>query len=359
MCLSPITIKNPNKNSGFKIGQRCFPIKTEFDKFKDSFLSTIQVPCGRCPQCVAMRQGFYNQRIQMESLRSHLFMFTLTYNDESLVHVDIGDYHYSIPVLSDIQNMFKRFRNDGHKFRVSYVTEYGKKRSRPHFHGIFAVDKSLGSWRSLERKFYKLFFNSWCRNVGSKRSPKYVPLFTPVYKRGRCTTFDFHYIEPVKGHDNDVSYYVSKYITKYDQRTEKLLQKILLDVSLSNDETSFLYKITKPRCITSKDFGDWCDPVISSYINKCASKESAFRYPQFIDIYTGQQWAMSPYYGKHLDRFKALYRRFELSDLYDEGATVFFDKSTALETSQSREHSLRQFADFERKQKVLFNRLEF
>lgn len=359
MCLSPITIKNPNKNAGFKIGQRCIPIKTEFSKFKDTFTSTIQVPCGRCPQCVAMRQGFYNQRIQMESLRSHLFMFTLTYNDESLVHVDVGDYHYPIPVLSDIQNMFKRFRNDGHKFRVSYVTEYGKKHSRPHFHGIFAVDKSLGSWRTLERKYYKLFFNSWCRNIGSKRFPKYVPLFTPVYKRARCTTFDFHYIEPVKGHDSDVSYYVSKYITKYDQRTDKLLKKILLDASLSDDESSFLYKITKPRCITSKDFGDWRDPIISAYINQCAIKESAFRYPQFIDIYTGQQGPMSPYYGKHLDRFKALYRRFELSDLHDEGATVFFDKSTALEVAQSREHDLMQLMDFERKQKKLFNRLEF
>ena len=102
------------------------------------------------------------------------------------------------------------------------------------------------------------------------------PLFTPVYNRGRCTTFDFHYIEPVKGHDSDVSYYVSKYITKYDERTQKLLQKISLDSSLSDEQTSDLLFITKPRCITSKDFGDWRDPLISAYINKCASKESAF-----------------------------------------------------------------------------------
>lgn len=359
MCLSPIKIKNPFHNPGVKYHQGFISIKNEFDKFHDTLSQFITVPCGHCPQCVAMRQGFYNQRIQMESLRSHLFMFTLTYNDESLIHVDVGDYHYPIPVLSDIQNMFKRFRNDGHKFRVSYVTEYGKKRSRPHFHGIFAVDKSLGSWRTLERKYYKLFFNSWCRNIGSKRSPKYVSLFTPVYKCGRCTTFDFHYIEPVKGHDSDVSYYVSKYITKYDQRTQKLLQKIILDVSLTDDQTSFLYKITKPRCITSKDFGDWRDPVISAYINKCASKESAFRYPQFVDIYTGQQWPMSPYYGKRLDRFKALYKRFDLSDWSDENATIFDNTSTALEFQQSHESDLRCEQDFDRKRKNIFNRLEF
>ena len=35
------------------------------------------------------------------------FMFTLTYNDESLVYTDVGDYSYPIPLLSDIQNMFK------------------------------------------------------------------------------------------------------------------------------------------------------------------------------------------------------------------------------------------------------------
>lgn len=359
MCLSPILIKNPHKNSGFKLSRSFVKLRTEFDKFYDTITETIAVPCGNCPQCIAMRQGFYNQRIQMESLRSHLFMFTLTYNDESLVCVDCGDYHYPIPVLSDIQNMFKRFRNDGHIFRVSYVTEYGKKRSRPHFHGIFAVDKSLGSWQSLERKYYKLFFNSWCRNYGSKRSPVYKPLFTPVYNRHRCTTFDFHYIEPIKGHDNDVSYYVSKYITKYDQRTQKLLQKISLDITLTDDQVSDLLFLTKPRCITSKDFGDWRDPLISAYINKCALKESAFRFPQFIDINTGQQWPMSPYYGKRLDRFKALYRRFDLSDFRDEDSTIFIDRSTVLESIQETNSALKQFSDFERKRNFIFNRLEF
>lgn len=347
-------------------------MSNEFDKFHDTLSEFITVPCGNCPQCIAMRQGFYNQRIQMESLRSHLFMFTLTYNDESLIYVDCGDYHYPIPLLSDIQNMFKRFRNDGHKFRVSYVTEYGKKRARPHFHGIFALDKSLGSWQTLERKYYKLFFNSWRRNIAApvwspkkqawranSRNPIWQPLFTPVYKRCRCTTFDFHYIEPIKGHDSDVSYYVSKYITKYDQRTDKLLQKISLDPALSDKELSDLLFFTKPRCITSKDFGDWRDPLISEYINKCASKESAFRYPQFIDIYTGQQWPMSPYYGKHLDRFKALYKRFDLSDWSDEGATIFDKTSTPLEYRQSRDSALKQLNNFEKKQNFIFNRLEF
>ena len=60
---------------------------------------------------------------------------------------------------------------------------------------------------------------------------------------------------------------------------------------------------------------------------------------------------MSPYYGKRLDRFKALYRRFDLSDWSDEGATIFDKTSTALEFRQSRESDLRCQKDFDKKRK--------
>lgn len=359
MCLSPILIRNPN----YKLGN------IGMNSFSDTVHLYIKVPCGNCPQCIALRQSFYLQRVQMESLRSHLYMFTLTYNDESLIYTDVGEYHVAVPFLPDIQNMFKRLRALRNKFRVSYVTEYGSRRFRPHFHGLLALDKSLGSYRSLEKEFYSLFFREWKRNyattvnkkgdiVPNTRSPDWRPLFTPVYDRCRCVTFDLHYIEPIVDHDNDCAFYVSKYITKYDKRTAGLLLKILQDNSLNDEEASYLYKAIKPRCISSKDFGSWKDPVIWEYILKCAARESLFRYPQYFDIYSGKQMPMSPYYGKHIVGFEHAYERLLHSDYSDEMSTNFSDRSTLLDIEIERNAISEKYLKFDKSMNFLSKRLD-
>lgn len=349
MCSSPITIKNPY----FRLGSK------GLNFLKNTVDSHIKVPCGNCQQCIAMRQAFFLQRVQMESLRSHLFMFTLTYNNESLYFTDdLSDYHIAIPVFEDFQNMIKRLRNDGHQFRVSYVSEYGRKRHRPHFHGILAVEKSHEHYSIVEKRFYKLFFDEWRRNYGSSRSPIWHKLFTPVRDHtGRMTTFDLHYIEPIRDHDNDCSYYVSKYITKYDSWIRKFISKVALDDSLSPEEALYLIKLLKPKCITSKDFGDWQYPAIYSYISKCASRESLFTWPQFYDIYTGKQMPMSPYYGKHCIGFEHLYNRFSQSIYTDFDSTNFADYSTILDYRQEYDSVLRRSSNFNRRLKDLENRL--
>lgn len=169
MCISPITIDNPYFGRGRRLSG---------SYLHNCSLSRITVPCGNCPQCIAMRQSFYLQRVQMESLRSHLFFFTLTYNNESLLWTDIGDYQIPYAELSDIQNLFHRLRKKGYKFRVSYVTEYGSRRHRPHFHGILAVDKSQGDFRIIEKIYKQLFWNEWKRNYASQVwSPKNRSIF--------------------------------------------------------------------------------------------------------------------------------------------------------------------------------------
>lgn len=350
MCLHPILIDNPYLGQGL--------IGTNF--LHDTISSKIPVPCGHCVQCVAMRQGFFLQRVQMESLRSHLFMFTLTYNDDSLVYTGIPEYDIPVPWLVDVQNMFHRIRhssfNDKYDLRYTYVSEYGKKRFRPHFHGILAIDKSCGLHHSIiEHDLSTIISREWRRNYGSRRSPVYEPLYTPKFDRGRCTTFDLHFIEPVRDHDNDVSYYVSKYITKYDSRTYKLLQKIDLDASLSDFETSYLISLIKPRCISSKDFGSWKFPAIHDYITSCANRETSFTFPQYYDLYTGRQMPMSPYYGKRLSRYKALYNRFLLSFTSDELSTNLPDYSTSLDKRISIEHSALDSSNFEKNKGIIFD----
>lgn len=347
MCLSPITIDNPRFRSG-NVG---------LNYLFNTHDSKIQVPCGTCPQCASLRQSFFLQRVQMESLRSHLFFFTLTYNDESLIYTDVGEYHIAYPEFSDVQKLFKRLRKQGYKFRYSYVSEYGSKYHRPHYHGIFALDKSFGDPRSLEVKFSRLISKEWKRNYGTNFLPSYRSLYTPVYKNCKCTTFDFHYIEPIRGHDNDVSFYVSKYITKYDKWIRSLLLKILQDNSLSDVETSYLVKTLKPRCNISKDFGDWKDPSVFSYISKCANRKTEYRYPQFFDINTGKGMPMSPYYGKRLVDFAHMYDRFLSSDGVDFESTFFDDNDTILDYSLHAESVLRQFGDYYKKLDKLSKRL--
>lgn len=341
MCRYPLTIKNPNYGLGH-LG---------INALTNTIDTHIQVPCGSCDQCASLRQCFFMQRVQMESLRSHLFFFTLTYNSESIVHASLGEYCIAYPVFSDIQNMFKRIRKQGYLFRYTVVSEYGKKYHRPHFHGLLAVPKYFGDWRSLELKWKRLLRSEWRRNYGSNRSPVWRDLSTDVYKNCRNTTFDLHYVEPVRGHDNDVSFYVSKYITKYDKWIRSLIAKISLDPELdcySLEEVNDFKALIKPRCTMSKGFGDYRDPIISEYIDRCAKRPTLFRYPQFIDIHTGTTMPMSPYYGKHCVGFEHLYNRLLHSDEVDNMSTNFYIDNSRLDDILDRESFFEHLDDWNR-----------
>lgn len=307
MCTHPLTVKNPYYGLGDK----------GFNALHNTHTQFISVPCGQCKQCLSMRQAWFNQRVQMESLRSHLFMITLTYNDFVPV-LDFKGYKLQFPDYRDIQNMCKRIRKKGWKFRYWFCSEYGRKRKRPHYHGLIAIDRNDYPdvhWSVLEQTFSKLFLDHWTVNVGSRQNPKYKPLLTYVKQRNKCT-YDFHHVEPVPGHDNDLSFYCSKYVLKYDDRTDKLLKKILLDPVLDDHQTSLLYGLIKPRSVMSKDFGDYNYPDIKNYISSCLARSQDL--PQFYDLHTGASSLMSPYYRKHLVPFeyqKSVLQR--LSIMYD------------------------------------------
>ena len=69
MCISPITIENPNFRQG-KLGYN--RIHNTIDKY-------IQVPCGHCRQCIATKQSYFLQKYDVELMDNELFFFTLTY----------------------------------------------------------------------------------------------------------------------------------------------------------------------------------------------------------------------------------------------------------------------------------------
>lgn len=125
MCVSPVRIKNPN-----------YHIYNAGTKYKDTECAYINVPCGVCCECVAVRQMSYIQRLQMEELKNHLFFCTLTYNTESLpLHRCSNGHVIRYADVSDVQKMFKRLRKSnafGRPFRYFAVSELGTKKGRPH-----------------------------------------------------------------------------------------------------------------------------------------------------------------------------------------------------------------------------------
>lgn len=323
MCQSPLQIKNPYLGLGH-LG---------LGFLHDTVNTYIYVPCGHCPACTSLRQSWINQRVQMESLDNYLFYGTLTYNEDMVPWVHIGEYNLRVPRMSDFTNMVKRLRNEGYKFSYIVVSEYGGKTYRPHYHfmlsfpketvipnpraGRFCVEMQL---QSFESSLYDKILSSWCINIGTKRKPIYKPLCTFTRKYGR-TNYELHYAKPQSNGLADVSFYVSKYICKFDQRTYKLIQKIKLDNSLSSEETSLLLTNVKPRCIISKEFGSYKRPSVINHINECLQRNP--EQPTFYDIYTGKPTPLSRYYFKHF-----VTTQYALSRFYNSPSNELYSSHT-------------------------------
>ena len=357
MCLNPITIDNPYyklhsdqkvHSSSFRDGKlRHHEYTFKFGgrhKHHNTLDTKIQVPCGTCAQCISNKQNFVNQRVQMESLRSHLFLLTLTYNDRNLMHTNCGEYIIAYPYYKDFQRMTKNMYDDGYKFRYYCVTEYGsiEHTRRPHFHALIAVEKEdldneVYEARNIEFRYGKAFLKYWRRNYGSKRTPIYDNLLDLKYSRdGRCT-YDFHWLQPIPGHDNDCAFYVSKYLWKYNESIMKLCDKIRLDPNLDPDQVDYLLSRIKPKACASKDFGSYKIPAVQNHIKKCL--ESNYEIAQFQDLYTGKTSMLSRYYRDHLCSDDWLEKHQDFSD-YPDIAYVKNSDNTILDDAHEANHKI-------------------
>lgn len=146
MCTRPITLKNPD------------PLKI--------LGISIDVPCGKCPECLARRQNDWKLRLMEESSNySHLYFFTLTYADENLPVTDEG---LSTACKKDVQLWIKKFRmaferSKGIKlsdyFKYFICAEYGPNGThRPHYHGLFMTD--------LDEVAISPLFDDWRKSKG-------------------------------------------------------------------------------------------------------------------------------------------------------------------------------------------------
>lgn len=321
MCLSPIIRPNPRYGQahlGYNYLYNCSD-------------SHIEVPCGHCPQCIAMKQSYHIQRAQMEAMECDLWFCTLTYKSDMLDYIDTSTgYKLKCVHLPDLQNMIKRLRAKnffGMPFKFWAVVEYGGKKHRPHFHLIFSTPKIPGESRAerlaREKRYHDGIFAEWRRNVATTvskktgktipntRNPKWVPcsLYKVSYQGGkrRCT-YDFHWIDPAvvdskgKLHDeSDVAFYVSKYATKSNKYVDRL--KSALKLNLPADEFIPLWSLIRPKILVSKKWGLGATPSeptrildhVRAGINRVASDDK-YPFPVFINPATGQTFPLCPFY---------------------------------------------------------------
>lgn len=306
MCLRPQLVKNPHRS----LYCRSPTLHTVLDTKSDY----IVVPCGRCPVCVALKQQYIVQRVQMESLDNFLFMGTLTYNKESLPSIRVNDFDIKYANVRHIQDMFRyvRLHENLLPFRYFAVSEFGGKRHRPHWHFILSYPKSSvpliathyldHQLESLTEKLWPLFLKHWRVNLGSRKYPLWRDncTFTAI---GNRRNYDFSFVDTIHGDSDDVSYYVSKYVTKSSDYVDRLKSALYFNC----DETQFkeIWSQVKPHRLYSKFFGDPKNQKVSDYIRNSIqiSLSSGSVFPEYINPVTGKHFPLCPYYRKKFLNF--------------------------------------------------------
>lgn len=347
-CLSPYVKRNPNYGLQY-IG---------LNYLKDCSSQMLSIPCGHCPSCIAVRQMYIVQRVQMEAFYNHLFMLTLTYNNEHLPHFIVGDYDIPYADMRDLVLMFKNIRADNvisRPFRYAAVSEFGGLKGRPHFHALIMLPRyesdTFSDCLNLQSELYPIFLHYWRKNVGSRSHPVYEPLCTYVRKiiRHRLrSNYDLHYVNPslTSNGVSDAAFYVMKYMLKDSDRAVRLQQALHLNYDYSTYRS--IWDTVKPKAQFSLGFGlnakvtsnkpikmDF-DSRIIDYLHKCVvDTPSGSPYPFFFSPDSGLSFPLAPYYRK-------IPQVFSLMDAHD----IFFNASDDFAPQKSSMVVEKQFNDF-------------
>lgn len=301
MCIAPIPIKNLNKGRHIRD-----PVLSQIIDVHSTF---IAVPCGHCPSCLALKQEYFIQRFQLETLNNDLWTGMLSYNNEHLPTVIINGYKHRYADSRDIQLLNKRLRNlkvfpDGYKFW--FISERGGTYHRPHWHFLISTPKipgeTLSDKLSREKYYFDAILSNWYTNKGSRRKPIKSPNLTYVCRNGRYN-YDFHYVNPslTKDGQTDVAFYTSKYYLKDDDYTKRLRSALRLNI---NDDDTFkhYWNLVRHKTLCSHYLGDYRDPEVRKYLDMCIDFSLGVKspYPLFLNPETSQTFPLSPYYRKHL-----------------------------------------------------------
>ena len=325
MCISPIKIKNVNRQSGNKYRS---PLRVGTPMaLKDCTCQYIEVPCGHCCECIQKRQNDIVQRVQMESLGCYLYFVTLTYDNAHIPNLVTSKGEvFTYASVDDLQKCLKRVRKYFTvPFRFFATSERGSLRLRPHWHVLLFVPKSItddeNTCYGYEKTLFDLFKKFWSINVGTRKNPIYENLYQykRTMKNGKLSaTFDLHYVRPTETDTcSNVAFYVSKYMVKYSDN--KL--RIKIKNNYDSDEATEIIETIKCRSLRSVAFGSKIyvgkaghrvdeSAEISQYLRSCIDKsiENKLEYPCFFYVDTGKNYPLSSYLRKKFMTFNdALY----------------------------------------------------
>lgn len=114
--------------------------------------SGIEVPCGKCPACLANLRQEWVFRLQQEQKVSEFSIFvTLTYDED---HVPAGMSVCKRDVVLFHKRLRKHFPSNDLRYYV--ISEYGDHTFRPHYHGLYFFKTKY----DIDR-IYQIFFESW------------------------------------------------------------------------------------------------------------------------------------------------------------------------------------------------------
>lgn len=257
MCTCPIKIKNPS----YGLRQA---IRGYRDVWWQSPHQHLIVPCGKCHECRAVREDNYIQRLELEQFYYREYFVTLTIQDSSMTYYTTSNGEsFAVAPWSDLTNMFKRLRKSGvfGDFRYFFLSEYGGKRHRPHFHGVLLLRKDQFS-NDMSDFIHKTLRTEWRRNIGSTRVPVWQPMFTYrcKYVNGKkMENLSVSYIE-----ENGLTSSASKglkYALKYTFKQDDFVQAHLDEQSsvLSQTEYDEFLRAFKPKICKSLFLGSVYD----------------------------------------------------------------------------------------------------
>lgn len=341
MCTRPNSIPNPN------LGLKPLPGTAAW--YKDRTSLRINIPCGHCEECIAVKQMGYIQRIMLESMKYEIFMIMYSYKEDMIPYIDVNGYKMRYADINDFILMKKRMdkwrkeRNTQHswipyEWRYFGVTERGGKRGRPHFHIFVMISKedlpTRAACLGAEETLKKIFLKNWQRNVGSTRKPIYKDLceYHERWNRKKGIlerNYDLHWVDPgatIMG-ISDAAWYIMKYALKDHGREEK--RRSALKLNLEENEYLKIWEKVRNKTFYSQFFGlnghktqddeldldEWrkvtIDEDIHKYLRKCIEfSKGAYEYPVFINPNSGKTFPMCKYlkdYALELNDLKYFY----------------------------------------------------
>lgn len=250
MCLRPIKIKNPTETISRLGGQPLY----------------INVPCGKCAQCMKKKRlewhfRCYQHAKSVTSKGGYIYFDTLTYNEDNIPHlsnyIDISNYDLVDFTCFDNthwKNFLKNLRRqldyhyNGCKFTYFLTSEYGtdpRYTHRPHYHVLFFIEDRT---KITPVEFSELVSKCW--NYGRTDGLPYQ---------------DTNYImEHTYGYEDcdiatllKVCNYVSKYVTK-DSSFQSVIdkRKEIISKYINDDEKlKELFRSIDMFSRVSKGFG--------------------------------------------------------------------------------------------------------